>query len=381
VSVPAAEENLQLRGNQGVRSLLANDLVIQESNCNLSCKYCLTGQSTYKGGHLDKLIFQPPLRSDCTQGTPLRSALDHIVVNTVSRFGLPIVKVTGGEIFLVKGIVDFIERLADSVATVVVQTNGVLVGAEQLERLAALDNICFQVSLDSTGYAGNSYRSSTPALHDKIYSRLDRIFSRGIPTEIYCVLNDRSLPELETTLANLSSYGPHLTVFPFPVRGPDRSTFQPRPEQIGILRHILDRYDDFHAVLPPRAYWLRLLRYFDEGVRTFRCHVPRFAFTTFDDGQVTSCPNIWFDKIGNLLTDTPEDVTQRIGNTPFHQLLLEPKPRLDACRSCFTPWDMLSMYLDAEITLDELCAGPMYRAPETRARLQQIAAEYRRSMP
>ena len=40
-----------------MKPLLANDLVVQEDNCNLSCKYCLTGQSMYKQGHLDKMIF------------------------------------------------------------------------------------------------------------------------------------------------------------------------------------------------------------------------------------------------------------------------------------------------------------------------------------
>ncbi|MBR0865890.1 radical SAM protein [Bradyrhizobium diazoefficiens] len=374
--MPVAEKSHLPRGDQGVRSLLANDLVIQESNCNLSCKYCLTGQSKFKADHLDQLIFQPPSRSDCGQGTALGAALERIVVSTVSRLDLPIAKVTGGEIFLIKGIIDFIERLAGMVSTVVVQTNGVLIKPDQLERLAALENMCLQVSLDSTEYSGNSYRSGTPALHDKIFNRLHRIFSAGIPIEIYCVLNDRSLPQLETTLAVLRSYGPHLTIFPFPIRGPDRDDFYPRPEQIHILHRILDRYDEFLPVMPPRAYWRRLISYFEEGGRTFRCHLPRFAFTTFEDGQVTSCPNIWFNKIGNLLSEPPEDVTQRIGNTPFHQILLAPKPRLDACRSCFTPWDMLSMFLDGEITLDELCEGPMYRSSATRVRLQQIAADY-----
>jgi MoaA/NifB/PqqE/SkfB family radical SAM enzyme len=359
-----------------MKNLLANDLVIQEDNCNLSCKYCLTGQSSYKEGHLDKMIFQPPRKSDCGSGTSLRERVERILQVTTENMGLPILKVTGGEIFLVRGMLEMLEEISPRFATLVVQTNGVLVNTDYLERLARLGNICLQISLDGTSYEANSYRSNTSDLHQKIYSRLHNIFSFGIPTEIYCVLNDRSLPELTNTLKDLKQYGEHLSVFPFPVRGPDCEQFQVKPEQIPILRLIWEEYDSFQPVMPPRAYWKRLMRFYEEGGRNFSCHLPRFAFTTFDDGFVTSCPNIWFNKIGNVVTQEVGPVVESIGNTPFHQILLAPKPRLDACKGCFTPWDTLSMFMDGEITLDELCSTPMYRAPAVRQRLQEIYSEY-----
>jgi MoaA/NifB/PqqE/SkfB family radical SAM enzyme len=342
----------------------------------LSCRYCLTGQSTYKQGHLDKLIFQPPRKSDSAPGTPLRARIDRIIKTSTEKMGLPILKITGGEIFLVKGMIELVEELSSQFATLVVQTNGVLVNEGYLERLAALGNICLQISLDGTSYEANAYRSNTRDLHEKIYSRLDKIFKFGIPTEIYCVLNDQSLPELESTLNDLKQYGEHLSVFPFPVRGPDSGEFQVKPEQIPVLRSIWNAYDSFQPIMPPRAYWKRLMRFYEEGGRNFGCHLPRFAFTTFDDGYVTSCPNIWFNKIGNMVTQNTEAVVEDIGNTPFHQILLAPKPRIDACKGCFTPWDTLSMFMDEEITLDELCSTPMYRAPAVRERLQEIFAEY-----
>jgi molybdenum cofactor biosynthesis enzyme MoaA len=103
-----------------VKPLLANDLVIQEDNCNLSCKYCLTGQSMYKQGHLDKMIFQPPRRSDCGEGTPLRTRIEKVVSSTQDQLGLPILKITGGEIFLVKGMIELIRELSARFATLVV---------------------------------------------------------------------------------------------------------------------------------------------------------------------------------------------------------------------------------------------------------------------
>ena len=38
---------------------------------------------------------------------------------------------------------------------------------------------------------------------------------------------------------------------------------------------------------------------------------------------------------------------------------------------------MLSLYVDGEVTLDELCRTPMYAAPESRARIEEIVRVYR----
>ncbi|MBD2830395.1 hypothetical protein ID875_27330 [Streptomyces globisporus] len=58
-----------------------------------------------------------------------------------------------------------------------------------------------------------------------------------------------------------------------------------------------------------------------------------------------------------------EDTLSRVGESGLYQALLADRPRLDACKGCFTPWDTLSMYFDDEITLDELCSAPTYSPP------------------
>jgi MoaA/NifB/PqqE/SkfB family radical SAM enzyme len=359
-----------------MKPMLANDLVIREENCNLSCKYCLTGQSQFKQGHLDQLIFQPPRPHDYSVGSDLAKRVDAVVASSGTALGLPIIKVTGGEIFLVRGIMDLLRRLKDRFATVVIQTNAVLLTPEILGEIKSWGNACLQISLDAVSYAGNSYRSETEDQHQKIMTRIFRALDAGIPTEIYCVLNDRSLPEFEETLSQLMRFKDHVVVCPFPVRGPDRNQFYPKAGQERVLTRIMDSWEKFSEILPPKAYLARLIRFFKDGERQFRCHLPRFAFTSFDDGHLTSCPNIWFNKLGNVLEGDPSNATGNLGETPFYELLLAEKPRVDACKRCFTPWDMLSMYMDKEITLDELCQSPMYSAPESRVRIQEIANAY-----
>ena len=82
--------------------------------------------------------------------------------------------------------------------------------------------------------------------------------------------------------------------------------------------------------------------------------------STFNDGVLTACPNIWFSNMGNLLEQTWKESLSKIGRTGLYQALLSPSPRLIPCKGCFTPWELLSMYFDNEITIEELCISPTY---------------------
>lgn len=358
------------------RKLLGNDLVINEDSCNLSCTYCLTGQSNLKEGHRLKLIFDPPKRDTYAAGTELAERVDTVSERVRTRFSVPLLKVTGGEIFLVRGIMDFLAREAPKYEVVVVQTNGMLVGEDHLERLRGMGNVVLQVSLDSHLHRGNSYRVDKPELHAKLIRAITRILDSGIACEIYGVLNDRSVLDLPEFAAWLGGFRDPPVYFPFPVRGPDSERFAVRPDQVRHIEDFVGRYDEFAAVLPPKAYFERLLSFYRAGRRTFRCHLPRLVVSTFSDGVVTPCPNIWFSDMGTIVEDTWRDTLDKVGHTGLYQALLAERPRLTACHGCFTPWDTLSMYFDDEITLDELCAAPTYSPEPIRRMLADAKQDY-----
>jgi MoaA/NifB/PqqE/SkfB family radical SAM enzyme len=350
------------------------DIVVDESNCNLSCEYCLTGQSNFKAGHAHQDIFRPPRPQTCRPGTPLRAQLDRLV-EEVARRSIPVAKFSGGEVTLVDGFGDFLEEKASLFETVVVLTNGMGLRTSELDRIDRIGNVVVQLSLDATAYEGNSYRVRSASVHRTVMRRARAVLERPWPIELYLVLTDRSIGFLEDTLRELLPYAGRLTVLPFPVRGPAKGGFAARPDQHADLDRLVECGEEFAPLLPHPRYLERLRRFYAEGGRTSRCHLPRVAFTSFEDGLVTSCPNIWFDHVGRLGADEPDPIA-KLDEAPFRRLLLSPRPRVDACRGCFTPWDLVSLYFDGEITLEELTAVPMYAGPRTTQCLADAKARY-----
>jgi MoaA/NifB/PqqE/SkfB family radical SAM enzyme len=360
-----------------VSRLLGNDLVINENACNLSCAYCLTGQSNLKASHENQLIFTTPTIAKYDKDEEFGRRLNIIADRVDNKLAPPILKLTGGEIFIVKGIMDFIEKMSSSHEAIIVQTNGLPLTDEKINRLSSLGNITVQISLDSSNYEGNSYRVESESIHQKILDRISSVIYSGLPLEIYGVLNDRSAPYLKDFVEWCGSFVENVPqLFPFPVRGPDCEDFSVRPDQYHHIDDLVSMLPTFAHVLPPLPYLQRLSAFYKDGMRSWRCHLPRLVVSTFDDGVVTPCPNIWFHKMGDLTADDWEASLEKVNATPFYELLLGARPRLNACKGCFTPWDTISLYFDDLITLDELCRAPSYASPGVRELLALKKAEY-----
>ena len=369
--------DLETLGNQ----ILGNDLVVNEDSCNLGCKYCLTGQSNLKKSHQDQLIFQPPTVDVYKPESELGKRLHKIVDRAREGLGTPLLKVTGGEIFIVKGMIDFIERCAPYHEVIVVQTNALPLTPERLKRLSALGKVVLQISLDASTYEGNSYRVGAESLHDKLIAKIEAAIESGIPVEIYGVLNDRSVEHLPEFVAWCDSFAENRPVlFPFPVRGPDSLLFQVREDQYPLVDELLELKSLYPEVLPPVPYVERVIRFYRRNGRSWRCHLPRLVVSTFSDGVTTACPNIWFNDMGDLTQEDWRQVIGKVNTTPFYELLLGERPRIDACKGCLTPWDTLSLYFEDEIDLDELCKAPTYSPPKIRALLEAKKAAYKESL-
>ncbi len=349
--------------------MIGNDFVINENYCNQKCEYCLTGQSNLKASHKGKLKCKAPKRDD----TKLHSIVDRIQ----KLFQTPFIKLSGGEIFLNKGILDFIESVSKKHEVVIVQTNGTVIREDYFQKFLALGNIVIQVSLDSHLFFGNSYRVSSETYHNRLLSNISKILAYGLPVEIYSVLTNRNISQMKEFAFWLMRFENAPLYFPFPIRGPEIEQFKVRPDQVNFLKAFIDSYDLFETILPPKPYFAHLLDFYQTGTRRLQCHLPRLVLSSFNDGVLTACPNIWFNDMGNMLSDDWEDVVSKVGEKGLYRLLLAPSPRLDACKSCYSPWDLLSLYFNDAISLAALCKSPTYAPLKIRHRIQEEKAAYK----
>ncbi len=342
---------------------VALDLVVREEFCNLSCDYCLTGQGNYH-------------RAAAKSGMPLPSLLEAIA-RQGKMMDIPVVKISGGEYLLLDNAVEGLHCLAEKFETVVVMTNGLPLTSGMLKRLNEIPNLVLQLSLDSTTFESNRYRINNPRLHALFLDRLQLLCRSAIPFEVYLIINRNSIQTIGKTLDDIKAYG-GAPVFPFPVRGPDREGYLPEPSQLKALRDLAENAEG-GSLLPHKSYLSMLLEFCERGHRVERCHIPHIAFTAFDDGIVSSCPNIWFDEVANILEDGGAGTARKLEQSPLRRGLLRFSASTGLCRSCFTPWDIINLYVDGRIPAEELTKSRLFKGPRTLRKLEAIRNSVRES--
>ena len=67
-------------------------------------------------------------------------------------------------------------------------------------------------------------------------------------------------------------------------------------------------------------------------------------------------------------------MTEVVGRSRLRPLLLAGRPRLEACRACLTPWDIVNLYLDGRVPLEAVAALPSLSGRRTLERLAAIGA-------
>ena len=334
-----------------------NDLVVKEDVCNMRCKYCLTGTSEFKDNESVKVQKNSLVYTD---GSELKKKIDAVTERIFDAFGISILKISGGEILLIKEIMDYIRKHAPKYKKVQLLTNGVLLTPDLLSQLKEIENICLQISIDHHTVEGNEYRTSTHKKLQRILNNLDHAAQSGIPVEINCVLHDKNTHILNGFVDYLMKYKGHVTLFPFPVRGKNKYNFYPTANQLFGIEEVIKRYPEYQEILPPKAYLEYLLRFLQSGKRETPCIFPKIAIGSFDDGNITPCANYWFASLGNILNEVPQVVLKKVNTEKIYDILTHDRYRPAECTQCFTPWEILNLYAIGELSIFDLKRLPLY---------------------
>jgi len=359
---------------------LIHDLVIKQDVCNFNCSYCMTPESfvTDRSTHatnnktpwnmhkLHEMVY--------AHGYSFKNEIDKLLNNYHEYFDAPILKLSGGELMLVKNIAELIHNELNRYDAVQILTNGSLIQESFLNELGGLPNLYIQMSLDGHVYEANRLRANTPGKHAKLMKNLDRLAENNFNIEIYCTITSANIDNIFDFISFLYTYyHGQVKLTCFPVRHSAASKFGPEACQLTAVKKIIDNYSDYAEILLPLKYFEKMLESMQSNERRqFGCHVPYIMMQTFDEDEVTTCPYSWGERLGDLRT-APEAIVEGFGRHPGYHMRTTTPPWAPSCRHCFTDSVVYSLYFDNEIDLNELTVNrPILMRDRARQRLIEL---------
>jgi MoaA/NifB/PqqE/SkfB family radical SAM enzyme len=347
---------------------LLNDMVIEEQLCQMRCAYCLTEE-------FNLLMNVPDARMRLTEdrSSEWTAALDafHEQVDT------PILRLSGGEFFWLKGSTEFVEECALRYETVQVITNGVFLTEDRLSALARLPNVQLNISLDGHTLELNKYRfpERQRKLFPVIMANLDAAIARGMRIEIQSVLTDANVAGQARFAEYLRDrYDERVMLYFFPSRGNTFKSYAPPPGN--YLGELVERYDEFSGVLPPRPYVEHIHEQLQRGERTLACHVTATMAQLFGSGEVSACPHAWIEPMGNVREDA-HLMPREFARHQHYELFMQDPPRFSFCKSCATPSDVINLYYLDRISDAEMERCALYSGPRSLSRLRELKSIFR----
>lgn len=356
--------NLFLLDNNRKPQILFNDLVIERDVCNLSCSYCLSNESPFdangKGTYMNY-----------SENSQFGNNLIQVINSFDDVFNASILRLSGGELFLIKGIEKFIYHCSRSYEKVQVITNGTMLNKDIIQSLADMGNCSLHFSLDGNTLKMNGYRVNNIHIQNKILNNIEYCVSKNIDVEIGSVLTDRNTRSFQSFIEYmLKNYNDSVTLYPFPIRGKNAQRFYPNNEDIGEFENILKNYKNYAAVLPPKGYIEVLYNILKKKKRELPCKLPIFAIQLFDDGTVTLCPNTWTTISGNILDR--DQCYNNLINEKLYDILLQKRPRVECCKECYTSMDIVNLYLSGYISEEEILSIPLYKGEKAKRYIKKL---------
>lgn len=347
-----------------------HDQRILDEACNLACGYCAPSGFPMRidregGAHMpinwretlsivpaaDKVLPQKPQLTDFF-------ALGERVISAMSAGAdSQILKLSGGEITLYPQLVDYVRNVHGNYSGVQILTNGYKLTPEQIDDFADMGNIYFQISLDGTTQETNRARTPNGRITQKVIDNIGRISEKGMPIEINCVLTCHNTGSFDVILDTLKDMG-DIMVVPRPVRGGGRQLLDFTPDQLEEFRRVvIDRYDEYESILPPKPYLDRLVDMMADGYRSNRCYVPFFVQGVDNYGNAETCAcGGTMPMLGNVLNDADEVFDRHQADTNY-----DPGEKHDDCSYCMTQFEIMNLYIEGAISRKDMLRVPSFR--------------------
>ena len=351
------------------REVLMTNLLIKEDTCNANCAYCY---------RQDAIKFTEPY----LYAGSLKEKIDKMISFANEKFDSPLIRISGGEIFLMSNLREFVEKLLKNHKYVLIQTNGLRIDKENLKWIIELKRVFIQVSLDGHTLEMNEYRFNKPEVLKNFLHLIEVLKENDVYLELVSVLNNRNMKGFSDFIEYVDGIpgGRNenaLKVTPLLIMDKE-SFFKPSKNDLKSLDQMIQNYERFSHILPPKIYLENLNKLLHGEKIKYQCFNPIATLNMTDDGKIKSCTNVLperFLNVGDLTKDSPEEVAEKYGKTKFQKLLLTTKQWFPVCRTCLDFASIYNLYFNDTISLEELSENNyLYGLPELREQLKKVKA-------
>ncbi len=300
------------------------------NRCNLSCKHCSVSSSP----------------SALDEGLSVRQWLD--VIDQIEDFKVFTVRISGGEPFAYPGIFKIIDRLSNGLLRFSINTNAMLVGKEEADRLkryrGRIDNI--MVSLDGSR-ADIHDRLRGRGSYKAVFKGIDALLDNGLPVSLYTTVVRYNYLDIPDILRLAKKFGVENIKFNelLPI-GNASKNFEKlelsRDERILVIDTIKDLKSRYNGFL--QGTYCDLIEMFsdmDKAALTSVipslniCSAGNTQIMIRHDGWVTPCDRLYDYKIENILNKSLKEIWNGGGKLKrFRKRFDMTIDDLAGCRAC-----------------------------------------------
>jgi len=369
-------EELLLKIQKREYSLFMFYLEVKQLLCNLRCRYCwLTNDSAQTVRRNNTLVTLPNVRGDkkplaTEEIDGLSERVRQILINNQLSTRAPVLKIAGGEILLLPEVIEAIREVDYLFRKIQILTNGTLFEKYDIDQWDP-EKYLFQVSLDGHTQDMNQERRFSDRNFQRIFDGLKQLRQRGFNVEINMVLTDTNIAQLPAFADYMKEHFPGVTIFPFPIRTFDGFL---NMRSLDTLKDLSERRNEYGSTLPPRAYFEALIANMEKG-RSNKCYIPLLIKPADDKGDIVTCPCSSLKERGNSLDSTVTAIDPN--SDDFGKITKQDYPQ---CRTCYTHFDIMSLFVDGKISAEELSHAGMFQDAGILAYMEKLKGSVRQAL-
>lgn len=344
-----------------------NDFIIAPNMCNFRCDYCIFEEAPeqrksglYSGEGKLKTVYEKD-----GDNLAFFKKTGEVLEKCNQAFRTPILRICGGELFFIKDTLSFLKEIHSNYETVQIISNGYFLSDEILTAIQEMGNCILHISLDGHTQQLNSRRLKSEKQHNVLMDNILNVIDKKIPLEIASCLTDQNTAEYEQVIQFFAEKGGDVLLLPFPVRGEECRAFFPSEEAKKRFSEILEKYERYQSVLPPKQYLESIVEFYQNQRRIRQCHIPKTIVQTFHNGDYCACCMDWSVNLGNVMEQSISNIWDSIKESKMIQMYSMNPPRLKSCKECFTVSDIINLYFNDSISRDEIRSMKLFAGEET----------------